>query len=183
MKKISLNLSKNEEDRAIELHQKSIVFDGSVSGQRIVNAYPGYLTNDVCLMELLKKGGLSGANMTMGLFNQIDDYKKLSEQMIKWYGVLERYKELVLPAIVAEDIVKAKNEGKVALLAQMQNATFLDLDLSRLELFQRLGLRVIQPTYNNDNFLGGGCTDRTNCGLSNLGLKFVEEMLIYTKEI
>jgi membrane dipeptidase len=39
-----------------------------------------------------------------------------------------------------------------------------------------MGVRIIQLTYNERNPLGDGCTERTDAGLSDLGLEVIREM-------
>jgi len=60
-----------------------------------------------------------------------------------------------------------------------QHADFLvgpppNLDL--LPVYHRLGLRILQPTYNERNVFADGCGERSNGGLSRLGLELVERM-------
>ena len=173
---MTLKLSGSEEERAQELHQKSIIIDGLISGERIVYAFPNRPPNDVRLFELMRKGGVTGANMTVIKYEQIDDFRIAMEGTYKWYGVVEREQDLIMNALTAEDIEHAKSLGKMALMTGFQNATCIERDLGRLALFQRLGVRIIQLTYNWRNLLGDGCTERTNCGLSVIGVKVVEEM-------
>ena len=52
----------------------------------------------------------------------------------------------------------------------------LDGDLKRLALFQGLGLRICQPTYNRRNPMGDGCLETADGGLSRLGFEFVDEV-------
>lgn len=42
-------------------------------------------------------------------------------------------------------------------------------DLSRIDLLNELGLRILQITHHNDNPLGGGSIERTTSGLTKLG--------------
>ena len=49
-------------------------------------------------------------------------------------------------------------------------------DLDRLALFHRLGLRIMQPTYNFRNFMGDGCLEPDDGGLSALGGRAVASM-------
>ena len=43
-------------------------------------------------------------------------------------------------------------------------------------LFHSLGVRVIQLTYNWKFLVGDGCLERTDCGLTDLGVALVQEM-------
>jgi membrane dipeptidase len=45
-----------------------------------------------------------------------------------------------------------------------------------VELFQRLGVRIIQLTYNRRNLVGDGCLEPGNAGLSRFGHELIERM-------
>ena len=49
-------------------------------------------------------------------------------------------------------------------------------DLDHMELFQQLGVRVMQLTYNNRSLLGDGCLEPGNAGLSKLGKAAIAKM-------
>jgi membrane dipeptidase len=76
----------------------------------------------------------------------------------------------------AEDIRIAKKEGKVGIILNFQNTVPLGNDLTKLDFFHDLGIRVIQLTYNVRNFVGDGCTELTDCGLSRFGIDLIERM-------
>jgi membrane dipeptidase len=82
----------------------------------------------------------------------------------------------LVKATRAEDIRRAKRDGKHAFLFNFQNTTHFGLDWRRLELFYNLGIRVIQLTYNSRNYVGDGCTERTDAGLSHFGIELVRAL-------
>ena len=57
-----------------------------------------------------------------------------------------------------------------------QNTDMIDRDISRLDMFYRLGIRIIQLTYNDRNFVGDGCLEPANAGLSQFGREVVARM-------
>lgn len=67
------------------------------------------------------------------------------------------------------DIRRAKETGRVGLISGFQDATMLEGDVSRVDLFDDLGVRIIQLTYNVRNLLGDGCLEPGNAGLSSFG--------------
>ncbi|HAZ32021.1 MAG TPA: dipeptidase, partial [Dehalococcoidia bacterium] len=75
-----------------------------------------------------------------------------------------------------KDIEQAKEEGRRAVILNFQNTTHMGTDLDKLGFFYDLGVRIIQLTYNMRNFVGDGCTERTDCGLSNFGIQVVKRM-------
>jgi membrane dipeptidase len=74
------------------------------------------------------------------------------------------------------DIRRAKETSRVGLIAGFQDATMLESDLSRVDVFHDLGVRIIQLTYNVRNLVGDGCLEPGNAGLSNFGRDVVRRM-------
>jgi len=77
-------------------------------------------------------------------------------------------------ALATADIDRAVQDGSIALIYYTQNATPIGDDVARLDALQRLGVRIVQLTYNTRNLLGDGCLERTNAGLSTFGLAVLE---------
>jgi membrane dipeptidase len=79
-------------------------------------------------------------------------------------------------AVAIGDVDRATADGTIALIYYTQNATPIGDDVARLDELHRLGVRIVQLTYNTRNLLGDGCLERTNSGLSNFGLAVLEGM-------
>jgi membrane dipeptidase len=67
-------------------------------------------------------------------------------------------------------------QASIGLIYYTQNATPLEDDAGRLEELHRMGVRIVQLTYNTRNLLGDGCLERTDAGLSRFGLEVVEQL-------
>ena len=76
----------------------------------------------------------------------------------------------------AADIERAHREGKHCLIMDFRNTTPIDTDLSRIDLFYNLGVRMIQLTYNLRNLVGDGCTETHKSGLSYFGREVVQAL-------
>ena len=74
------------------------------------------------------------------------------------------------------EIRRAKAEGKVGLILASQDGSILESDPNLVEIFYRIGFRVIQLTYNERNLLGDGCHEPANAGLSRLGVEMIQAM-------
>jgi membrane dipeptidase len=102
------------------------------------------------------------------------------ESTVRNVGFLERELNAHPNAFVqvrsVADIRRAKETSRVGLIAGFQDATMLESDLSRIDVFQDLGVRIIQLTYNVRNLLGDGCLEPGNAGLSNFGRDVVRRM-------
>ena len=76
----------------------------------------------------------------------------------------------------AADIAAAKVAGRTGLIYGFQDGVAFETDLDRLDHLHRLGIRIVQPTYNRRNLLGDGCLEPANAGLSKRGVEAVERM-------
>jgi len=93
-----------------------------------------------------------------------------------------RLKDILVKATSSKDIAEAKSGGKNAVILNLQNTLALgggvdaERELDNLELLYGLGIRVMQLTYNLRNFVGDGCTERYQSGLSHFGTMVIEKM-------
>jgi membrane dipeptidase len=94
---------------------------------------------------------------------------------VAWHEFIAAHDTKLLHARSAADIRRAKQEGKNAVMLNFQNCP-IEGRLENLDMFYGLGVRVMQLTYNERNLLGDGSTERTNAGLSDLGVAAVERM-------
>lgn len=125
-------------------------------------------------MRRTLQGGVSAINLT--IVRPWADFTQsmvgLAEQLEK----IEAMSDLAFIATSAEDILRARTQGKVAIIMGSQNSTLVEDDLSLLRILHRLGFRIMQPTYNERNKLGDGATVDEDAGLSELGREWVAEM-------
>ena len=102
------------------------------------------------------------------------------ESSVRNIGFLANEVDLHPDAFVAvrnvADIRRAKDIGRLGLIPGFQDATMLESDVSRVNLFHQLGIRIIQLTYNVRNLLGDGCLEPANAGLSSFGRAAVARM-------
>jgi membrane dipeptidase len=74
------------------------------------------------------------------------------------------------------EIREAYRTGRTAVFFQFQGCEPIGEDLSRLDLFYELGLRVLQITHHNNNLWGGGAIEKTWTGLTKTGTEGVERL-------
>ncbi|MDM5196722.1 dipeptidase [Fictibacillus enclensis] len=94
----------------------------------------------------------------------------------KWLKKIENNANELLHITSIHDIYRAKKEHKLGILFHFQNSLPLETDLDLLSIYHRLGVRIIQLCYNVKNFVGDGCDERTDSGLSEFGLNAIREM-------
>jgi membrane dipeptidase len=73
------------------------------------------------------------------------------------------------------DLHAAKREGQLGLIFGLQSGDCIERDRSRVRLLHKLGLRVLQLTYMERNFIGDGCLEPENRGLSHFGIQVVRD--------
>ena len=74
-------------------------------------------------------------------------------------------------------IREAFEKKRTAIFFQVQGGgEIVGEELSRIDLLNELGLRVLQITHHNNNPLGGGSIERTTSGLTKLGFEAIERL-------
>ncbi len=89
---------------------------------------------------------------------------------------IREHSDLLIKATGVADIHQARSEGKLAIFYQLQNTTPIHKDFDRIDMFYNLGLRSLQLTYNYQNYVGTGCRDRFDGGLTVFGAELIERM-------
>jgi len=75
----------------------------------------------------------------------------------------------------AEDLALG-GDGRIGVIYNFQDTAPLEGDAARVRLFNTLGVRVLQLTYNKRNLAGDGCLERANAGLSDFGREVIAAM-------
>ena len=103
-------------------------------------------------------------------------FARAVRDIARWEREVDGHPDTFMRVRTAADITAAKKAGRTGLIYGFQDGVAFETDLSRLEDFHRLGIRVIQPTYNRRNLLGDGCLEPANAGLSRAGVEAIERM-------
>ena len=130
-------------------------------------------------VEDVRRSGLACACVTVGGVAHAsaeDAFVQAVTEISYWESQVELHPEVFARIRKASDIDAAKRAGRTGLCYAFQDGTFFQSDLSRLEVFHRLGVRMVQPTYNRRNLLGDGCLEPANAGLSLTGVEAVQRM-------
>lgn len=98
------------------------------------------------------------------------------EVITTWYERLRRLGDKLIHVTRVADIARAKKEGKLGVIFHFQNTQPLERNADLVEVYYRLGVRMIQLTYNLKNWVGDGCDELTDAGLSMFGRRVIREM-------
>ena len=121
----------------------------------------------------LRDGGVTAINATIAIW---DDFNSTMDNIARWLAWFDQFSEFIRPVHSAADIHSAKSENRCGVIFGWQNAAPIGNSLDRLALFHRLGVRIVQLTYNERNLLGNGCYERKDDGLSKFGQAAIDEM-------
>ena len=132
-------------------------------------ATDAYLT-DPEYRSHLPEGSVDGANFTMG------SYRDSFESTLKQIAEIRQLTEHIDARVVetAADIDAAVDRGDTAVILGFQDTKPVENDIWKLDLFADLGVRVIQLTYNEQNYVGAGCCEPEDTGLSSFGRDVVD---------
>ena len=135
--------------------------------------------------------GLQYANWSEEIFGQMlqgtldcvhvtiayhENFREAVLNLEKWNTWFERYPDRLIQAHYAEDIRNAKESGKTAILFGFQTPAPIEDDISLLQIWHRLGMRIMQLTYNNQSLLATGCYELEDSGITRMGREVVTEM-------
>lgn len=191
-------LSQEDKERAKRLHKESIVVDSlahalyavSVFSQNMLKRLDEFsqdvptqmVGNELARMEtqeivdgrlkeykeLWEASGVDVASVSLG------QYVDVLTDIALWTRKFDSLDWLV-KATSVKDIEQAKRERKRAVILNFQFLPFGN-DLGKFDFYYNLGVRIMQLTMNVKNFIGDGCLERTDCGLSRFGIQVVKRM-------
>jgi len=144
-------------------HSKNIVIDG-------LNA--SHFPNPLVL-ERLHRGGVTAVNATIAAWH---DPGETVNQIADIYQLYGEHGDLIMPAECVDDIYAAKERGRVGMILGFQDTAPMGDNLGLLAVYHRLGVRIIQLTYNFENRVGYGCQAPEDKGLTPFGREAVAEM-------
>lgn len=147
---------------ARRLHQSSIVIDAVCP---LVECSPKYL-------DWYREGGVTTLAPTVG---SIESARATVDSIAAWHRCLRERDDLLLVTRAA-DVEASKRSGRMGIFLHIQGTDPIEDNLDLIDLYKRLGVGIIQLTYNVKNHVGDGCEERTDAGLSRFGMKLIERL-------
>ena len=103
------------------------------------------------------------------------DYDSTLIYLAGWQGFAGRNSHVFSLVGRAEDIDRAKKDGKCAVIMGIQNSAHFRSP-EDVKTFYQLGQRCSQLTYNSQNLIGSGSTERVDGGVSDFGAAIIKAM-------
>ena len=160
--------------KVVDLVQRSLVIDmlAPLKLDFTPEAYSSPLTD--AEIAMYRACGITGFHNSEGV-GGATAYDDALSYIAAWSGFAGRNSELFSLVGVAEDIDRAKAKKKIAVIMGLQNADEFR-DVKDVKAFYQLGLRCAQLTYNTQNLLGSGSTERVDGGITDYGVEIVKAM-------
>ena len=126
------------------------------------------------IVKELLEAGINGCNWTVT--SHSDETLTAINKIIQFYWLMEQFPGVTLLVEHASDLDRAKREGKLGIILGFQGGSPLGRNVHLVRVFHRLGVRIIQLTYNEGNALAAGALEPSDGGLTSLGMQAVQEM-------
>lgn len=160
--------------RAVDLVASSLVIDMLAPLKITLSA--DYITHRLTDAEAaeFKASGITGFHNAYGLGGP-DAKEQALIFLAGWQGFAGRNSHVFTLVDSVADLDRAKAAKKCAVIMGIQNAEHFE-KIEDVALFRRLGLRCAQLTYNSQNLIGSGSTERVDGGVSDYGAAIIAEM-------
>ncbi len=122
------------------------------------------------------QGGVCAINLTaVRPWSGLEDSLLELEENLRIIGSMP---DVAFIVQTADDILRAGREGRLGVIIGAQHSLMVEKDVRLLAPFRRLGMRILQPTYNEPCAFGQGAPDvgDTDKGITELGRAWVAEM-------
>ena len=129
--------------------------------------------------KTMKASGLNAMVATVAEGkSHMEDFKRMAAHT----QVLRKFRDIIAKADNADEIAKINAEGKMAICWSFNGPPMagelqdIEQELDLIDDWRRMGVRLMHLTYNRRNFVGDGCAEEANGGLSALGKDLVKRL-------
>jgi membrane dipeptidase len=123
-------------------------------------------------LAAVHSSGITAVNWTIsestldGTLDGLARVQSLADGHPDWVTIVRKH----------SDIAAAKRDGKIGVLLGFQETSFFEQQPERIDTFRKLGVRIMQLTYNKRSLFGDGCLEPGNAGLSAAGIAAIKKM-------
>jgi membrane dipeptidase len=157
--------------KAIELVERALVIDMLAPLKLDFNPDAFSFPLSDADAAMFRSSGINVFHNSVG----VGSYDEALQFMTAWSGYCGRNADVFSLVGRVDDLDHAKAQRKIAVIMGLQNADEFRTPAD-VKDFYDLGLRCAQLTYNTQNLIGSGSTERVDGGLSDYGVKIVEAM-------
>jgi membrane dipeptidase len=174
---VALALHEPALGKGSEVYRRAIVIDG-LGGFGNSKGAPGAPLTDAYVQDI-RDSGITCVHATILPVGSTPPDTAFTEAVIgigNYEREIDMHSDVLARIRRVADITAARQAGRTGIIYGFQDAVAFETDLSRLDELYRLGIRIVQPTYNRRNLLGDGCLEPANAGLSQTGVEAIKKM-------
>lgn len=138
----------------------------------IIDALQYAAWSEKILLEM-REGGVSAVHVTICYH---ENFRETVANIETWNRRFERHGDLIFQGRTADDVRRAKREGRTAIFFGFQNCAPIEDDIGLVEICHTLGARFMQLSYNNQSLLATGCYEAEDPGVTRMGRQVIAEM-------
>lgn len=125
------------------------------------------------VFQEMRAGGLDAVHVTIAYH---EDFREMVRNIVQWNRWFETFPDLIFHGQSAEDVHRARNEGRTAIFFGLQTPAPIESEIGLVEICHTLGIRFMQLTYNNQSLLATGCYESSDSGITRMGKQVITEM-------
>ena len=160
--------------RAMKLVERSLVID--MLAVIVIDFRPEAYARTLTAEEeaMFRTSGITGFHNSIGTGGpQVVEETLMF--LAAWQGFVGRHSHLFTLVGKASDLDRAKAQGKIGVIMGLQNSEHFRKP-EDVKTFHQLGQRVSQLTYNTQNLIGSGGTERVDGGITDFGVTIIQAM-------
>lgn len=165
LKGVSNLVSVTHDPESASLHNDALYLDAAVP-----------LVNPRLLSKYLPELRAGGVDAILTTVASLEDCRYAVSALADWHHLAHSGEYPICLATTVADFRQAKQRGELAVGLHFQGGNPIEADLDLIDAFHALGVRVFQLTYNARNFMGDGCLEEANAGLSTFGRKAIRRL-------
>ncbi len=125
------------------------------------------------IFEQMRQGGLNCVHVTIAYHETcLETLRNIGE----WNRLFEQHGDLIVKADCSAAVLEAGTDDRTAVIFGFQNCSPIEDDYQLVEIFQELGVRFMQLSYNNQSLLATGCYEQHDSGITRFGRQIIREM-------
>lgn len=133
-----------------------------------------YPTPDARWIHEWRELSLDCVQITVAIW---EDARETLRILARWRALLADHSHLAEVATTADQVREIASSGRTAVLFGFQNTAPIEHDIELIGTFRRLGVTVMQLTYNLQNYIGSGYWEDHDSGVSSqFGRTAIAEM-------
>jgi membrane dipeptidase len=156
---------------ADRLHKEAIIIDGRDPTHLM---YEFTRAQKPEYVDIVQAGGLTAVVADAAWVD--DGFGQAVRAVAAWHRRVKAMSGRARIVYSVQDIRDAKAAGQVGFILSFQDSAPVENDVNLVDMWQKLGIRIIELTYQTRNLAGDGCTEKTDCGLSQFGEALVKRM-------